>query len=458
MIKKTLAEIYKTVGGLNDISSFEETMFEGAAIDTRKITPGNLFVPFKGARVDGHDFVEKVLEEGAGAALWQKDVPNPPENLPIIVVEDTLLAIQELAKSYRNELGAKVVGITGSNGKTTTKDMTASILGTVYKVHKTSGNYNNHLGLPLTILSMPQDTDVVVLEMGMSAKGEIKFLSQLGRPDVAVITNIGESHLLDLGSREGIAEAKLEIIEGLKPGGTLIYFGDEPLLSERIKPGAPFELRSFGKMDTNDLYPLHITSGTSDTSFELNVMPGKTLSIPVLGTHNVLNSLAAIAAAQCLEVPQDKIIEGLRNITLTAMRMEMSKGTRGETIINDAYNASPTSMKAAIELAAGISGFNKKYVVLGDMLELGPDERDFHYKVGQLIDPAAISKVYTFGELGEWIAKGAAERFNSSDVRVFQDKTALAESLKETVSENDLVLVKASRGMELEKVVEALQN
>ena len=205
----------------------------GVSIDSRKVTTDNLFVPLRGEKVDGHRYVEKVRDQGAAASLWQKDVPNPPKNIPIIIVENTEVALQELARAYRQQLNVRVIGVTGSNGKTTTKDMTAALLATTYKVHKTSGNFNNHLGLPLTILSMDEDTDVAVLEMGMSSRGEIEFLSKLARPDLAIITNIGESHLLDLGSREEIANAKLEIIEGLAGGGTLIYYGDEPLL--RIK-------------------------------------------------------------------------------------------------------------------------------------------------------------------------------------------------------------------------------
>ncbi|PLT27970.1 UDP-N-acetylmuramoyl-tripeptide--D-alanyl-D-alanine ligase [Peribacillus deserti] len=458
MFKKRLLDIHRIVNGLNGAEGFASTEIEGVTIDSRKIGQGNLFVPFKGARQDGHDFVEKAIEDGAAAALWQKDVPNPPVHLPIIVVEDTLIALQTLARSYRDELDMRVVGITGSNGKTTTKDMTAAVLGTVFKVHKTSGNYNNHLGLPLTILSMEPDTEAAVLEMGMSSRGEIKFLSELARPDIAIITNIGESHLLDLGSREGIAEAKLEILEGLKENGTLIYHGDEPLLSSRLTEPKGFTCTSFGRVETNDLYPVNISAGQTETSFEVNAIPDTVFSIPVLGTHNVLNSLAAISAAMKLGVPVQKIREGLKELELTAMRMEMAKGSKGETIINDAYNASPTSMKAAIELTAGITGFDRKYLVLGDMLELGPEEKDFHYKIGELIDPASVSKVFTFGALGRYIAEGARQKFREENVLAFENKSELIEELKKTVSANDLILFKASRGVQLEDVVQSLQG
>ncbi|MBM7694578.1 UDP-N-acetylmuramoyl-tripeptide--D-alanyl-D-alanine ligase [Peribacillus deserti] len=458
MIKKTLLDIHRIVNGLNEPAFLGNTEIQGVTIDSRKIGKGNLFVPFKGERQDGHDFVEQAIQDGASAAFWEKDVPNPPDHLPIIVVEDTLTALQTLAKSYRNELNMKVIGITGSNGKTTTKDMTAAILGTVFKVHKTSGNYNNHLGLPLTILSMAPDTEAAVLEMGMSSRGEITFLSELARPDIAIITNIGESHLLDLGSREGIAEAKLEILDGLKENGILIYHGDEPLLSSRLKDPQGFSCCSFGRVESNDLFPISIEAGQTETRFEINTVKDTVFTIPVLGTHNVLNSLAAISAAMELGVPVPKIQEGLKNLELTAMRMEMVKGIKGETIINDAYNASPTSMKAAIELTAGISGFDHKYLVLGDMLELGPEEEDFHYKIGELIDPASISKVYTYGPLGKFIAEGAKQKFSEEHVSAYDNKSELIEDLKKTVSSNDLILFKASRGMQLEHVVQSLQS
>lgn len=457
MIARTLKQIHKMAGGLNDISAYESMEIQGVSIDSRNISPQNIFVPLNGEHVNGHQYVERAVLQGAGASLWQEDVPNPPD-VPLVIVKDTLKALQQLAEEYRKQLTLKVVGITGSNGKTTTKDITAAILETTYKVHKTSGNYNNHIGLPLTILSMQEDTEAAVLEMGMSSRGEIEFLSKLSRPDVAIITNIGESHLLDLGSREEIANAKLEIMSGLDEAGTLIYHGDEPLLGSQIKAGGSRRrFLSFGRSDTNDLYPTSIEQKLESTSFTLNGAREE-YSIPVLGNHNVLNALAAILAARELQVDEASIRKGLKHFQLTNMRMEMVEGSRGERIINDAYNASPTSMKAAIELIEGLFGFRNKYLVLGDMLELGPQEKDFHEKIGELISPEKISKVFTFGELGKAIAQGAARRFTSSNIFSFQNKDQLIEELRKHTKANDLILVKASRGMKLEDVVHALQK
>lgn len=458
MIQKTLAEIAKMAGGVNDGSKFGDVIVKGVTIDTRKIEQGNLFVPFKGEKTDGHKFVEDAIRNGgASAAFWQKDVPNPPEDLPIIIVEDMTIALQELARSYRNSLDVKVVGITGSNGKTTTKDMASDLLALKYKVQKTEGNFNNHLGLPLTILRLREDTEVAVLEMGMSSKGEIEFLTELGRPDAVIITNIGESHLLDLGSREAIADAKLEIISGLKENGLIIFHGDEPLLQERLKDyKGTGTLRTFGTSSSNDLYPVSIEPMANGNMFTTN-RGDMSFYLPVLGKHNILNALAAMLAAEFLGVPFEKMNDGFAGLKLTNMRMELSEGACGEKIINDAYNASPTSMNAAIDLVANLTGYRRKILVLGDMLELGPLEEEYHFKVGSSLNGEKIDYVFTYGKLGQSIAKGAKEVLREDRVFAFDDKQALSDELKNHVNNETIVLVKASRGMKLEEVVQALQ-
>ncbi|WP_285769483.1 UDP-N-acetylmuramoyl-tripeptide--D-alanyl-D-alanine ligase [Peribacillus sp. SI8-4] len=460
MIKRTLKQVQEMAAGLNDITSFQSMGIQGVTIDSRTVTEGCLFIPLKGGQVDGHQYVKQALADGAAASFWQKDVPNPPTDLPLIFVENTEKALQELARSYRTQLNIKVVGITGSNGKTTTKDMTAALLATTYKVHKTSGNFNNHLGLPLTVLSMEEDTEAAVLEMGMSSRGEIEFLSKMAKPEVAIITNIGESHLLDLGSREEIANAKLEIVEGLAKEGVLIYHGDEPLLRNRIKKDfLDLNVLSFGRTEQNDLFPQLITQGADSTSFTIACDGTEAeYEIPVLGHHNVLNALAAILAAKKLGVGDSSIRKGLSAIQLTNMRMELVEGAKGQKIINDAYNASPTSVKAAIELIEGLSGFENKILVLGDMLELGPQEKDFHLKIGELISSERIDKIFTYGPLAEFIAQGASKAFSSERVQAFHDKQKLIAELKSTTQANDIILVKASRGMKLEEVVQALQK
>ncbi|WP_066074499.1 UDP-N-acetylmuramoyl-tripeptide--D-alanyl-D-alanine ligase [Neobacillus soli] len=458
MIKRSLLQIAEMVSAQNDISASSATVITGVSIDSRKIEAGNLFVPFKGEQADGHKYVVESIRKGAAAALWQKDVPNPPIHLPILIVEDCLTALQELAREYRKQLPVKVVGITGSNGKTTTKDMTASLLSIQYKVQKTEGNYNNHIGLPLTVLGLNEDTEIAVLEMGMSGRGEIEFLTKLALPDAVVITNIGESHLLDLGSREGIAEAKLEIFKGLKDGGLAVIHGDEPLLMERIQQyKGNVEIKTFGRNETNDLYPTEITQLDQGNRFQINVS-NTTFELPVLGIHNILNALASMLIANHFAIPFEKLTNGLAGIKLTNMRMELVEGQHGEKIINDAYNASPTSMMAAIELVSNLQGYERKILVLGDMLELGPEEEQYHKQIGEALNAAKVDFLYTFGNLGALIAQGARSILGEQRVFAFTNKADLIQQLEQHVNETTLVLVKASRGMKLEEIVSKLQK
>jgi UDP-N-acetylmuramoyl-tripeptide--D-alanyl-D-alanine ligase len=458
MIKRTIKQIADMIPVLNDLTSFFEVGITGVSIDTRKIEKGNLFVPFKGEHSDGHKYVVEAIQKGAAAALWQKDVPNPPLDLPVLIVDDCLTALQELARKYREQLAVKVVGITGSNGKTTTKDMTTSLLSLKYKVQKTEGNLNNHLGLPLTVLGLREETEIAVLEMGMSGRGEIEFLTKLARPDAVVITNIGESHLLDLGSREGIAEAKLEIMQGLKPGGLAVIHGDEPLLMERIHQYQPnVQIQTFGRSETNTIFPTEITQTNEGNVFNINIS-NQSFEMPVLGTHNIMNALAAMLIAQYFSVPFEKMAEGLKNVKLTNMRMELVEGKHGEKIINDAYNASPTSMMAAIELVSNLQGYKKKILVLGDMLELGPQEKQYHRQIGEGLNPEKIDVLFTYGNFGLEIANGARNRLGAEKVFVFTDKKELVKELVGHVDHQSLVLVKASRGMKLEEVVTSLQK
>jgi UDP-N-acetylmuramoyl-tripeptide--D-alanyl-D-alanine ligase len=458
MFKKSLNQVAEMISINNDITLYSDVIVEGVTIDSRKIEKGNLFVAFKGERVDGHKYVEDAIARGAAAALWQSDVPNPPLHLPIIIVDNCLLALQELARKYRHELPVKVVGITGSNGKTTTKDMTAGLLSVQYKVQKTEGNFNNEIGLPLTVLGLDQDTEVAVLEMGMSARGEIEFLTTLACPDAVVITNIGESHLLDLGSREAIAEAKLEILKGLKEGGLAVLHGDEPLLMERIHQyKGNVQVQTFGRSDSNHIFPTSITQLSQGNRFTTNVTD-ESFELPVLGTHNILNSLAAMLIARYFSIPFAKMNEGFASIKLTHMRMELVEGKQGEKIINDAYNASPTSMMAAIELVSNLQGYERKILVLGDMLELGPEEEQYHHKIGLELDANKINLLFTYGKLGEYIANSARSILGEDHVFAYHDKDQLINQLKKHVDENTLILVKASRGMRLEEVVTSLQK
>ncbi len=449
-------------GGALTRKQAEEVMIQGVSTDSRKINKGCLYVPLAGERFDGHDYADQALASGAGAILWQEDHGTPPEG-PVILVQDTLVALQSLASSYLKESEAKVVGITGSNGKTTVKDMVTALLETKFKVHKTQGNFNNQIGLPLTVLDMPEDTEIVVLEMGMSGRHEIELLSSIAQPDTAIITNIGESHLLQLGSREEIARAKVEIISGMKPGGLLIYHGDEPLIPmvlaepETKKPDS-FNTFTFGTEQDNDDYPTGIMFHGRGIIFTSHRHSGEGFSLPLLGRHNVINALAALAAAEHYGVSDEQIREGFSGLRLTSMRIECIETEHGVTVLNDAYNASPVSVKAALDVLADMKGYRRRIAVLGDMLELGDNEQEYHAEIGRYLSPDMVDMVYTYGPLSVHTAEAASPHLPEGQVIAFSDKQALIDALVQEVSNKDIVLVKASRGMKLEEVVDALKS
>ncbi|MDN8588229.1 UDP-N-acetylmuramoyl-tripeptide--D-alanyl-D-alanine ligase [Paenibacillus sp. 11B] len=461
-MKRTLAQLAEMCGGtLIDIAAYGNVGVEGVFTDSRKPVPGSLFIPLVGERFDGHEFVQTCLEKGAAGTLWQKDHGTAPQGA-VIIVEDTLVALQELATSYLKENKASVVGITGSNGKTTTKDIVDAILSTTFKVHKTQGNFNNHIGLPLTVLSMEPDTEIVILEMGMSGRGEIEELSVIAQPDVAIITNIGESHLLQLGSRLEIARAKVEIAAGMKPGGLLIYNGDEPLIEQVLAEPATklpegLQRYTFGLQADNDDYPTGIMNAQSGVAFTTKQSGEVALTMPLLGTHNVVNCLAALAVARHFGVAAEQIVAGLSRLKLTGMRIEIINGVSGLTMLNDAYNASPTSMKAAVDVLESLKGYRIKVAVLGDMLELGPQEHELHRGIGEYITPDKMNMVLAYGPLSASIAEGARQNMPAEAVHAFESKEELTHYLLENLHSRDVVLFKASRGMKLEDVVEALK-
>lgn len=449
-------------GGALTRKQDEEVMIIGVSTDSRKIQKDCLYVPLAGEHFDGHDFAAQVLAADAGAILWQEDHGAPPDGA-VIIVEDTLAALQSLAASYLEQSRAKVVGITGSNGKTTVKDMVTALLETKYKVHKTQGNFNNQIGLPLTVLSMPEDTDVVVLEMGMSGRYEIELLSSIARPDTAVITNVGEAHMLQLGSREEIARAKVEIISGMKSGGLLIHHGDEPLIpqvlaeSDTHKP-ENLQTFTFGTGEDNDDYPTGMMFHAKGIIFTSHRHSGEGFSLPLLGRHNVVNALAALAVAEHYGISDDQIREGLSGLRLTSMRIECIETDHGVTVLNDAYNASPIAVKAALDVLGDMKGYRRRIAVLGDMLELGAREQEFHAEIGRYLSPDNVDLVFTYGPLSMHIAEAARACLPDSQVMSFTDKAELIEAVSQEVSHKDIVLVKASRGMKLEDVVEALKS
>ncbi|CAN7445658.1 UDP-N-acetylmuramoyl-tripeptide--D-alanyl-D-alanine ligase [Paenibacillus sp. LjRoot153] len=458
MIQRTLGQIatmlHSEVSGV-----YGDILIKGVSTDTRSIQAGSLFIPLIGENFDGHQYAEDAYQKGAAAILWQDDHGTVPSGIPYIQVEDTLAALQGLAKAYRKELSVRIIGITGSNGKTTTKDLVAAVLGSTYEVHKTKGNLNNHIGLPLTLLLLEETTQFAVVEMGMSGRGEIALLSEIAEPEAAIITMIGESHMLQLGSRDEIARAKAEIVTGMPSGSLIIYNGDEPLIEQALgELDLPEGLRRirFGQGHDNDRYPTDIRMDAEGAYFTINSPGYAELFVPLLGTHNVVNSLAAIAVGEAFSVTPSAVAAGLRALQMTSMRIEKLTAASGLTVLNDAYNASPASMRAAIALTEQLSGFGRKFLVLGDMLELGEHEEQFHRGIGAMLSPERVDYVFTFGRLGRFIADEATKRFPQAQVRAYDDKAQLADELAALASAEDLVLVKGSRGMRLEHVVQSL--
>ncbi|ULG75302.1 UDP-N-acetylmuramoyl-tripeptide--D-alanyl-D-alanine ligase [Macrococcus brunensis] len=444
MIKRTAKQLAAMCGGTIE-KNFEDIKVEGVSIDSRLIDDAVLFVPFKGEHTDGHRYVTQAIASGAAISFWQNDVADAPD-VPLIKVDDCLTALQKLSQSYLKEVHPTVIGITGSNGKTTTKDMVASVLAPHFKVKKTIGNYNNEIGLPLTICQLDEDTEVSILEMGMSGFREIALLSRIAEPDIAAITNIGESHMRDLGSRAGIAKAKFEITEGLK--GLFIYDGDEELL----KPlAATFkgDKQSIGFNEDNQLQLRDIKQLDDVIAFKVGESES-VFELPMLGLHNVRNAAIAVTIGRHMQLSDAEINRNLAHLEMTGMRMEKLAGPAGSILINDAYNASPTSMKAAIDTIDAMDG--TKYIVLSDVLELGPDSENYHRAVGRYFAGKDVTLLAT-GQEARYIYE-EAEKYVPA--HYFNTKEAVAEFLKSRLNEEAKVLFKASRGMKLETIIETL--
>ncbi|MDA2167155.1 UDP-N-acetylmuramoyl-tripeptide--D-alanyl-D-alanine ligase [Bacillus cereus] len=452
LIQMNLKKLEEVVNGEGLQKSFHLIEMHGVCIDSKNMKEGNVFVPIIRVK-DGHEYVKEAMDNGAVASLWKKSYGTPPKGIPIIFVDDTLFALQQLAQFYRREINVKVIGITGSNGKTTVKDIIGSILSSTYKVHKTKGNFNSQIGLPLTILEMKRDTEFLILEIGMSEKGQIRNLSRIAQPDVAIITMIGQSHLETLGSREEIAKAKFEIVDGLNDDGLFLYNGDEPLLS-RNNNMLGIECKSFGEKDTNDLYPNSVQLDEYGVHFKLNDSTKVKYDVPLHGKHNILNAIVGIAVGEFYNVPIEKIQEALQQINITQMRFQFLTAKTGFTIINDAWNASPSSMKAAIETLQKLNAYEKKMIVIGDMLELGKNAKTYHREIGKMLNEESIQYVFTYGELAEIVAEEASKKYAIGKVRSFNNKAKIAEEVLKIITQNDVVLLKGSRGMALEEIVQ----
>ena len=456
-MKMKLAEIARVVGATCATGDADSPTVTGVCFDTRQLQPGDLFIPLSGER-DGHSFIPQAAAAGAAATFVAADHAPVTTSLPTLVVPDPLTALQQLAQYYLlMKVNPKVVAITGSNGKTTTKDMTAAVLATQYHVVKTPDNYNNEIGVPMTILGMETNTEVLVLEMGMDRPGQLHHMSTLTEPDVAVITMIGEAHIEFFKTRDKIADAKLEITDGLKEDGTFIYNGDEPLLRDRAT-AVPQQQKTFGLDPQNNLFAKDIESFETHTDFSLSKWPDLRFTIPVMGEYNVTNALAAILVGRRFHVKPEAIQSALAHFTITANRTQWLTGDAGEQLLSDVYNANPTAMKLVLRDFAGFPCSGRRIAVIGDMLELGDATAELHAGVADALAPEQIPVVYLYGSAVQALRDRLATTYPAEAVHYYpQDRqAALIADLQRTVRYDDIVLLKASHGLHLENVVDAL--
>ena len=453
----TFGQIISAVDGkpLNDNLNMKSRI-SSISIDSRNIEKDSLYIPIIGDRFDGHLFIEDAFAKGAKLAFTQ-DVKLDITAGNLIYVKDTKKALMDLAAYYISLFNIPVVAVTGSVGKTSTKDLISAVLGSKYKVHKTQGNFNNEIGLPLTIFQLKEDHEAIVLEMGMNNFGEIHNLSNIARPDIAIITNIGDSHIENLGSREGILQAKTEILDGMSDDGLLIINGQDDML-KKLK--ANQRVITYGCHKDYDFYSVNArTIGLEGIDATLNTPQSaiETL-IPALGMHMVGNALAATAVARELGLTDDEIKAGFRAYKPTEMRMDLQETSNNLWIINDAYNASPDSMKAALDVLTSIANVNRRIAILGDMFELGEHGESLHRSVGSyIVKKKEIDFLITVGQMSEFIQKQAIkEGMDSKKTIHFKHQEDFIDNLADIIKAKDLILVKASRGMELEKTVDEL--
>jgi len=416
--------------------------------DSRKLTPGDLFIAIKGDRFDGHNFIDEVIKKGAKAIIVSRDI-KPDLPVTTLKVNDTLIALGKIAVYYRQKFKIPLVAITGSNGKTTTKEMLAHLLSQKFTTLKSQGSFNNAIGLPLTLLELNNTIQSAVVEVGMNQVGEIKYLAQLAKPTIAIITNIGDSHIGYLKTKENIAKEKTQLLSALPKNGIAILNRDDEYLT-KIKFNGRVITYSLGNQA--DFIAQHLQQDINRIEFTINNT--YKIKIPILGLHNVYNALAAVAAAYELGLNFDQIKEAFLDFKTPSGRMELSS-SNGIKIINDTYNANPTSLKASLETVKQMLTNGRKILVMGDMLELGDLSASFHRTIAKEIIDKGINILLTIGEGATLTAEEAAKQ----GIAVYKcsSNEEIISKLKSMVKEEDIILIKGSRRMKLEEVVEGLR-
>ena len=457
MAQFTVDELRRATGG--ELRQGEKTTpVFGVSTDSRKIIAGGVFLALNGENFDGHDFAAEALAKGAAGLIVSRPLAGfVPQGAFVIEVRDTLRALQDIARYHRLKYNIPVIAVTGSNGKTTTKDLIAAVLSAKFVTLKTEANYNNEIGLPLTLLSLHAGHEIAVVEMGMRALGEIKVLAEIALPNIAVVTNVGETHMELLGSVENIARAKAELVEALDSRGLAVLNGDDPLvrgMAARCKGKVVY----YGTNSKADVWAedIKVVDGGGTAAI---VHAGKhrfSATLPVPGRHNMLNAMAAIAVGLRLGLSEKEMQEGLSRFTPTAQRMDILSTAEGYKLINDVYNASPLSMRAAVDTLADVAD-GRKIAVLGDMLELGEVSEAAHRQIGGYLAEKGVSGLFAFGGQAAYIAEGARQAGRQPDyIGTFDNMEALVQNLREFLRPGDTVLIKGSRGMRMERVSKAL--
>ena len=458
----TIKEIIKATGA-KLINGNAELICKNFSKDTRTIEKGDTYIGIKGENFDGNLFWEQALEKGADCVIvsnikWNQEKKEKYKNKTILEVEDTLQALYKIAKLKRSFYKIPVIAITGSVGKTSTKDIIASVVSQKYKTLKTIGNLNNHIGLSFTILRL-QDEEAMVLEMGMNQLREIALLSEIAKPDICVITNIGTSHIGNLGSRENILKAKLEILEGAK-NPTIIINNDNDLLHKWQEENKnEKQIITYGINEPSDLTATEIILREDGSEFNCSI-EGKNVKVkvPVGGEHFILNSLCAISVGKTLEIETNKILKGIEEFELTKKRMEIIETKNGIKIINDAYNASLESIKASLKYLSNLNG-NRKIAVLGDILELGDYSEKLHRKVGDEVQKNKIDILIWRGKNSKYIVE-QAQKMGMQEENIYYMNTneEIVEKIKQIVRPKDIILLKASNGMKFFEIAESIIN
>ncbi len=429
--------------------------FSGISTDSRCVGYGALFIPFVGETFDAHDFIDSAIKSGASGVLTHKDMAIDTQSA-VIRVQDTKKAYGDIARYYKNQIAPKTVAITGSVGKTTTKDMVACVLSEHFSLTVTEKNYNNEIGVPKTLLSLKETDTAAVVEMGMNHFGEIAYLSSIAQPDAALITNIGLSHIENLGSQEGILKAKLEVLEHLSEDGVLFLNGDDALLNT-VK--ADRAIVRFG-LDANtcDIYAENIVSGSEEIEFDVIYKRKKAhVHLPVPGVHNIYNALAAMAVGVFYGLTLAQTARGVEKFVPGDKRMNIIR-TEKFTILNDCYNASPASVEAAVQVLCGLES-KRKVAILGDIKELGDFAPAAHGKMGKRIARLGLDCILAIGENAKFVCRGAQEGgIGPENLHCFKTRQQAIDALETLILPGDAILVKASRAMQLEYVTQALKQ